>query len=264
MLPMVETHQEEVVCNAFERLVFPSHVHAHMEICYVASGRLTVKIDGEGYDLRAGEMAVIFPGLLHEYIGAGAACEGTLLIFDPAVCRDAPPGGKRPVCPILNAKDCHPDVAYCLRRLQDASCRASPRVQRAYLQLLMAQMLEEMALTDERHTAPADIAHQAIVYLSAHFDEPLTLQGVAQALCVSGYHLSHVFAHRLHMGFRAYLNSLRVAQAKQLLRDAGQTVTQVCFQCGFENLRTFDRVFTRQCGVTPSAYQKAARAGKAR
>ena len=262
MLPMVETHHEECLCHVFESLAFPSHVHAHMEIVCVRRGQLSIRIDGKTYIVHEGEIAVVFPGLLHEYVRTDAASEGFLIIFDPAVCREAALGTKLPICPVLRMDACHPDVAYCLQRLAEARERAAPRVQRAYLQLLTARAMERLELTDERCSAPADILHQAIVYLSAHYDEPLTLKDVSSQLCVSAYHLSHVFAQRLHMGFRAYLNSLRIAQAKQLLSDAGQTVTQVCFQCGFENLRTFDRVFAEQCGCSPSAYQKAAATGK--
>ena len=65
---------------------------------------------------------------------------------------------------------------------------------------------------------------------------------------------------RLHMGFRAYLNALRIDRARRYLRVTSRPIEEIAAACGFANLRTFDRVFFERCGCTPRDFRKAAAA----
>lgn len=55
-----------------------------------------------------------------------------------------------------------------------------------------------------------------------------------------------------------YVNRLRIAEAKRLLRK-GMFVTEVAFAVGFESLSGFEECFVRKTGVTPRAYRAARR-----
>jgi AraC-like DNA-binding protein len=60
--------------------------------------------------------------------------------------------------------------------------------------------------------------------------------------------------------FTEFLNQYRITQAKKLLL-MGATVTESCFDSGFENLSHFNRNFRRYAGENPSAFRKTARQG---
>ena len=95
-------------------------------------------------------------------------------------------------------------------------------------------------------------------YMSQHLAQPLNLKETARALGVNSYYLSHVLSERIHMGFRAYLNSMRVDRARRYLRLTTWPVEEVAAACGFRTLRTFDRVFQEYCGCTPREFRRAA------
>jgi len=61
--------------------------------------------------------------------------------------------------------------------------------------------------------------------------------------------------------FTEFLNQYRITQAKKLLL-MGATVTESCFDSGFENLSHFNRNFRRYAGENPSAFRKMARSGQ--
>ncbi|MEG0270927.1 MAG: AraC family transcriptional regulator [Clostridia bacterium] len=254
MLPIVETHQEDCIVFPFTQLVFPEHIHAHFEIIYVKQGCQTVRIDGLCYLVKAGELAFIFPDTLHSYVETAGDREGLLVIFSPKVGVHAPIA-LHPAHPVMALDACHAEVAHCLQQLLLEGEQLSHEAKKAYVHLLLIRAMERLPLVPLPAMVQTDVLYEAVDYLSKHFEQPLTLKGVARALGINDFYLSHVFAQRLHSGFRTYLNALRVAMAQQLLSGSHLSVTRICYDCGFENLRTFDRVFLKQCGCTPRNYR---------
>ena len=58
------------------------------------------------------------------------------------------------------------------------------------------------------------------------------------------------------MTFTEFVNQYRVNQAKNLLL-LDNTVTEVCFACGFESLSYFNRIFKKITGENPLQFKKA-------
>jgi AraC-like DNA-binding protein len=89
-------------------------------------------------------------------------------------------------------------------------------------------------------------------------DSDLTLQDLADRLAVSPHNLSEVINGRLGTSFHDFVNGYRVEEAKRRLRDpklAHQTVLAVALESGFRSKSTFNKIFRRFTGVTPSQYR---------
>ena len=56
--------------------------------------------------------------------------------------------------------------------------------------------------------------------------------------------------------FVTYLNMVRVEKAAELLKGTSLKITDIALRCGFDNVRTFNRVFKEVTGTTPSAFSK--------
>jgi len=97
---------------------------------------------------------------------------------------------------------------------------------------------------------------KAIQFIEANLTKPLTLTEVARESGMSKYHFARTFKALTGKTFKEYLNYRRVEQATILLRKGDITVTEVCFQVGFNDLSYFDRVFKKLVGKSPLAYQK--------
>lgn len=52
-----------------------------------------------------------------------------------------------------------------------------------------------------------------------------------------------------------YLQSRRVARARQLLESSALPFEEIVFQCGYEDVASFRKLFTRQVGMTPREYR---------
>lgn len=80
---------------------------------------------------------------------------------------------------------------------------------------------------------------------------------LAHELQVSENQVSRIVMATFGKSFPQLLNSYRVAEAQQLLRDSDLSITQIAFDVGFNSLASFNRVFKDLVGQSPSALRSA-------
>ena len=81
---------------------------------------------------------------------------------------------------------------------------------------------------------------------------------IAEQFHISPNYLSTVYSDYSGGGLHAYITSVRIAKAKELLAAQGQwKIREVAQAVGYQNIRTFNRVFALECGVSPSEYRAA-------
>lgn len=124
----------------------------------------------------------------------------------------------------------------------------------AYLTVLFGKLLNfyDIKKTKTSH----ETILQILQYCAAHYKEAITVNSVAQNLHISRSTISHIFSSRLSMNFCDYINSLRLIEAEQLLKNKSYSITEVSYLCGFSSIRTFNRAFLKRYGVSPSDYRK--------
>jgi AraC-like DNA-binding protein len=87
------------------------------------------------------------------------------------------------------------------------------------------------------------------------YAEALDLDDLAREAGYSKFHFARTFAAAYGETPRAYLTRRRVERAKNLLRTANLSVTEVCYVVGFGSLGSFSALFRRLVGQSPSAYR---------
>ena|SRR5213593_1574749 len=96
-------------------------------------------------------------------------------------------------------------------------------------------------------------------YVQEHISKPICLEEVAKAAGLEKKYFSAFFHSKVGTPFSHWLRLLRVTRAAQLMRDHDESIPRVAFAAGFRDIRTFERVFKRYVGVTPSAYRASVR-----
>jgi transcriptional regulator GlxA family with amidase domain len=92
------------------------------------------------------------------------------------------------------------------------------------------------------------------------FAEPLDLDQMAEHVGFSKFHFARAFKDAYGETPANYLTRRRVERAKDLLRSANLTVTEVCMLVGFSSLGSFSSRFSELVGLSPSAFQQASAA----
>jgi AraC-like DNA-binding protein len=87
------------------------------------------------------------------------------------------------------------------------------------------------------------------------FAEPLDIPALAKVAGCSEAHFIRTFRAVFGETPHRYLQRRRVERAMHLLRE-GRSVTDVCFDVGFNSLGTFSRTFSAIVGVSPAVYRR--------
>jgi len=92
-----------------------------------------------------------------------------------------------------------------------------------------------------------------------YLDPELTIKDVAERLKISRHHITQVINEQLHKNFFMWINDYRVREVKQRLLDekyAHLTIVAIAYDCGFNSKSTFNSIFKKETGKTPSEYRR--------
>ncbi len=230
------------------------HLHTSSEILYMENGSASLTMGTLEYNISKGDFVFIMPGFLHCVTPAGDDSSIYVINIKNEIIPDVIKrhSGLKPASPVLKAMDVPDLLKYSL------SCIASEKEKTIAYSLanLMATVITSNLRFAEIHDgATSDLSNRVLTYLSTNFREQITLETLSEAMNVSRFHLSHLFSNKLGIGFKEYLNNLRVECAKSILRSTDIPVSEIYATCGFDNQRTFNRVFRDSTGHSPRNFR---------
>jgi AraC-like DNA-binding protein len=107
-------------------------------------------------------------------------------------------------------------------------------------------------------TTTHDSLRRARELIDAQYTQPLDLDELARTANFSRYHFLRLFRRAFHTTPHEYLTRKRIERAKELLAQSEFTVTEICFEVGFESLGSFSMLFHKLVGWSPSIYRARA------
>lgn len=118
---------------------------------------------------------------------------------------------------------------------------------------MLMQRIRCQSSTDLSHYLAVE---RVIKHLRDHLHEPLSLQEMARVAMFSPFHFNRVFHQMTGLPPGQFLSMLRMQAAKRLLLTSRSSVTDICYDVGYDSLGTFIRRFTQFVGVSPSRLRR--------
>jgi AraC family transcriptional regulator len=97
-------------------------------------------------------------------------------------------------------------------------------------------------------------------YIYAHLDQKISLTALAACVNLSVPHFERKFRAATHRPPYRYVLDIRLEKARALLATTRLTLAEAGLLCGFASQSHFTAHFSRQFGVSPARYMRAARA----
>jgi AraC-like DNA-binding protein len=92
-------------------------------------------------------------------------------------------------------------------------------------------------------------------FIENNFQRNITIDEMGQLTHLSKAAFCRYFKKMTRLTFTEFLNQFRIEQAKRLLKE-DKNVTETCYECGFESLSYFNRIFKKVVGQNPIQFKK--------
>ncbi|MEM9833656.1 MAG: AraC family transcriptional regulator [Bacteroidota bacterium] len=230
--------------------------------------QLIYLMDGSGWfesqssgliPIAAGSIVLVFPDLWHRYKPAEGSAWHTYWVgfggpFTPRLIRNLEITPMMPVHPIgssENVRNCFQEV------LNVAHYELS-----GYQQVMAGEVVKLLGLlhATQRQAAFADSGTDLVIQtaksLLIQMQNPKSMEAVADELNMGYSKFRKLFKHYTGMSPGQFQLQHQIAQATQLLRQSELSISEVAYQCGFDTLPYFTRMFKKKTGKTPSTYRK--------
>ena len=223
----------------------------------MSEGSTFATVDNNEFLVEKGDFFLAFPNQIHFYHDRSPV-KGYLFIFAFDLFKELKElfQNNVPTSSIIKFNKSNTDVKSLLNLIMEKDNSDSmfdKIVAKGYLLALLGELLPRM--TYVQNTSNYDNIKNVLNYCSQNYTEPLTLDTLSKDLHLSKYYISHIFKERMNIGFVEFVNSLRIEHACNLLEKGGN-ITDVAFSSGFSSIRTFNRVFAENIGMSPREYIK--------
>ena len=109
----------------------------------------------------------------------------------------------------------------------------------------------------EKFTYSSRRIEKAFEYMNQNFDKSITLTEVAKLSSMSEVSFSRFFKQRTGNTFIDSLNEIRLGHASRMLIETTQNISEVAYDCGFNNISNFNRIFKKKKGCTPKEFRES-------
>ncbi|WP_332875838.1 AraC family transcriptional regulator [Massilia sp. S19_KUP03_FR1] len=247
---------------AFTDHAFERHSHDCFTIGVTAQGIQRFRCKGQRHDSRAGDIVLFNPDEDHD--GQRGSADGfryATWSLDQAFLRSCldPDAGLAGVPYFARPHVVDPALAAGFTQMTLAllgtphdALRAEVLL-RGFVGTLLARHGEQVRLAPPRDPGVTSL-QRVKAYIQAHFQRALTVTELANVAGLSRAHLTRAFTNAFHTPPHVYVNALRIAHAKILLRG-GMPLAEVASVCGFADQSHFARRFKGAIGVSPAAWR---------
>lgn len=248
------------------RYEMPFHWHIEYEMIIVKKGRLKLILDGKSFYVNEGESAFISGGVVHG--GIPEECEYYCIVFDLAALFKDVALCSKSVAKFLTNTDCFTGV-YAADRKQSAIMQeilySMQNRENGYdlnvigflWQLLGAFVSEPVVDAEELiDKTQRQKLKDVLSFIRKNIDKSISLEELAEVSGMSPRYFCRVFRNMTGRTPIDYVNYYRIETASQMLITTGDSITEIAFNCGFNDMSYFSKTFKRLKGITPSKFRK--------
>ena len=118
------------------------------------------------------------------------------------------------------------------------------------------ELLSSQGYTKSINSVDGDRIKKVMDYLMEHYRREVVLEEAAQLVSLNKSSFCRYFKSRTNKTFSQFLNEIRVAHACKLLAFNDMTVSQICYEAGYNNISHFNRQFKQITGLTAREYAR--------
>ena len=253
------------------RYIMSYHWHVEYEIIRILSGEFTVTLDEKSFKATQGDVIFVHSGILHS--GIPVNCVYQCIVFDMNVFLKL-----NSVCADYIQKIVHQDILIFhhfdyrypdVLGIVNSLFHAMEEKKTGYELSVIGQFYHFFGIVfgnhyylDSQPKARRDYKRilqlkQVVEFIEKNYASPLTLSQLSESVSMSPKYFCRFFSEMTHQTPMDYLNRQRIEQACYELSTTGDSITDIAYRNGFNDLSYFIRTFKKYKGTTPGKYNKS-------
>ena len=125
---------------------------------------------------------------------------------------------------------------------------------------IFAELAEEFGNQNDREPSNSQLVERIIDYVDKNYGNDISPGKIAKNFFISPQYLARLFQREIRMTPSAYLTSVRLSKAAEMLSNGNFTVSSISESVGFSNPYYFSEVFKKKYLVPPARYRAMQRA----
>lgn len=239
------------------------HTHTHWEFLVIISGKTRHTINNQTTIMSRGDACLIRPKDKHRLDPAASneAFQHITIALSPTLFKNI-------ISPYNNYDEFNESSDPCYFSLNESTLenlvekilvvQALDRLKYEQNTILLfhSLVLNYLEYTLNNDATYPDWLNQFLQYINSptHFNEKV--ETLAKHSPYNHSALTRVFKQYMGVSIIKYINQIKMAHAKRLLRTSDLTMLEISFELGYESLSTFNHNFKRAFGIAPTEYRK--------
>ena len=253
---------------------FPLHFHEDYELCLTLNVRGKRILGNLVEDFTEKDLVITTPNVLHCYKRDDAflnvRCEVVVIQFP----KELPSWGIFDTDQLRNIRNllCQPAPGLKFSEETAEAVRERllrlPRTEGFEAVQLFFGILHELACADRTQveligvqSSDSTLPHsrrinKIVQFVEQNYSRKISLDEIGRLVGMPASSVSRFFKKRTRHNFWDYLSGFRINRAAQMIIETEHTISEISYECGFNNISNFNRVFRERIGTTPSDYRR--------
>ncbi len=235
-----------------------AHIHENYEIIVYLSGNMSYMVEGQIFMPEKGDVIFTRPNEYHQTIFHGETapsyfCMHIPPVVDPQLPESMLAGNPSRHFIRVPAEEKKQLIDLC-RRIWDKDERKTP-LDKLYLFYSFLFVIQHAPKEVHAHQAIPTNLSRLLLYANENFATISNMDDLARQFYMTHNTLNRLFRKHLGISPHRYIENVRLAHAKSLLRSS-KSVAEACYESGFADYSAFILKFRRAFGVTPLKYKQ--------
>jgi AraC-like DNA-binding protein len=256
----------DVFKESADGVIFTVHYHRELELFIAEKRGIRLQLEGETYDLEAGQGMFINSGILHSTFTSENDFKFLAIVFTPEFI--SPKNEElyeKYIRPIIKGQVSFPvllsDEAIGLARGINERFKEKKRGYELYIKSDLTRIMAEIAeasvnIGNYKKDTKTDNIKSTLDFIHMYYQKAITLQDLAEHAHMSREYLCRVFKEVSDISPITYLNRYRIMKSAEMLRNSQKSISETAIECGFNGSSYFNKLFLRFMKCTPGEYRK--------
>lgn len=253
----------------------PAHTHNYYEFYLFLEGDLDLEISGHARPLHPGDMVLVPPGVSHHALMHSSDRPYRRFVLWVSQEYAARLLKESPDYVFLMQRAATSSRCYyhfheaefssiqsrLIRLLEEFHSNRYGRNAAVYLALNDLLLYMNRIIYEREHpvvSGSGDLMQEITLFIDEHLTEDLSLDVLADHVCLSKYYIAHYFKDNLGISIHQYITKKRLQSCSEAIA-AGSDITRTFDEYGFRDYSSFYRMFRKEYGMSPREFQEARR-----